>query len=325
MQSPVISGLRDAVCALLVLTAFASTAIAQTQTNAGVPGRGAGSFSVTAEHVTVSEGDIGFFRGHVGEVTYRALYLEFDYGLTDRLALTASLPTLSSNRYVGDDPHRTDWLIDDHGEELLDDGNYHTYWTDMGLSLRWAWRSTERFALTPFVGYYAPIRDYPLYGFSQPAPGQWRLDAGLNASGRIGAARRNMYWKAGFAYSYMDETRPTDAAARRVNRSRMTFELGWRITPRVSPYFLLLQTWAYNGYDITDFNPQGIFVSDEWYYHDQLAPWEQTYWAVGAGYQISDELGLSFGYGRTSKVEVGFFREPAVTFGVTYGFARRQR
>ena len=316
---------RALVC--LALAGCCSESYAQTQTSVGVPGRGAGSFSVTAEHVSVTEGKISqggetIYRNNAyGEIAYRNLFFEFDYGLTDRLALTATLP-LSSNRYSGTDPHRLDWLLYDHGEEPLDDGNYHTYWTDLGIGVRWAWRTSSRLAVTPFASFYTPTNNYPLYGLSQPARGQARLDMGLNASGRIGDPRLNLYWKAGYAFSYVEETKPIDAPPARVNRSRMMVEVGWRATPSIAPFLVFTNTQAHNAVDILEI--QGLYISDQWYYHDQILPWEQTSWTAGVGYQLNDRMGLSFGYSRSSKVEFGFFLEPAVSIGFSYGFARSE-
>jgi hypothetical protein len=312
-------GLRAPSVSLLILLVVGAVASAQEQGRAGVPGRGAGSFAVILDQVTITEADVGILRENIGRITSRALRFELDYGVTDRLAVTASLP-LSSNRYVGNNPHVPAWLVDDHGEEMIDDGDFHTYWADFGLGLRWSWRSTDRLALTPFVGYYTPSSDYPIYAYSQPGRGQSRIDAGLNASGRIGPPRRNLHWKAGYAYSFTEETRPADAPARRVNRSRLTLEMTWRATPLISPYFVVTDTWSHDGLDVLEFS--GIFVSDQWYYHDQLFPWEQTTWTVGVGYQLSDRLGLSLGYGRSDEVEFGFFHEPAVSIGLNYSFRR---
>lgn len=314
---------------ILVLLCVCSIAAAQTQTRAGVPGRGVGSFSVGFDYIEIEEveyGDLGPLLGALDLtgrfffIDARSLNFEFDYGLSDRLALTVSLPLNSSRAFSSSFPHDPSILVDDHGEELIDDGEYHTYWADLGLSLRWQSLSTERFALTPFVSYYTPSNDYPIYALAQPGRGQWRVDLGANASGRLGPPRLNLYWRAGYAYSYTEKVRPADAAARRVNRSRLTLELGWRATPRISPYLVITDTSTHDGLGILEFS--GIFVSDQWYYHDQLFPWEQTAWTVGAGYRLSDQFGLSFGYGRSADVDFGFFQEPALSFGLSYGFER---
>lgn len=321
MISPVRCGRRGrALVALMVLASLSPTVTAQTQRAVGVPGRGASAFGVTLQHVTITERELVVVRENFGKVTSRAAYFEFDYGLTERLALMTTLP-LKSIRYIGDYPHDPSLLANDHGEELLDDGHYHTNFGDLGLSLRWQWRSTDRVAITPFASYYTPSNDYPLYTETQAGRGQWRFDVGLNAEGRLGPPRLNMYWKAGYAFSYMEKTRPTDAPARRVNHSVLSAEFGWQATPLITPYLVLNYTRTHGGLQLTEFT--GLFVSDQFYYHDQLLPWEQTTWALGTSYQLSDRLGVRFSYGRSASVKFGHFYEPAVSIAFGYGFGRR--
>lgn len=309
---------RIPAVALLLLLLGSATATAQIQRNVSVPSRGAGSVGVTLQLVEMTERELIVVRENFGKVTSRAAYFEFDYGLTDRLALTATLP-LKSIRYTGSQPHDPTLLANDHGEVLLDDGQYHTNWGDFGLSLRWLWLNTDRLALTPFVGYYAPSNDYPLYTETQAGRGQRRFDVGLNAAGPLGPPRINMYWRAGYAYSHMEKVRPTDAPSRRVNRTTLSLEFGWQVTPLWTTYLALNDSRTLNGLQLPEFT--GIFVSDQFYYHDQLLPWEQTTWSVGANYSLSDRVGMTMSFGRSGPVEFGHFYEPAFSFGLSYGFS----
>jgi hypothetical protein len=308
-------GLRGS--AFLALAATATAVSGQSQTNVPVPPRGAGSFGMTYQQIDISERELIVLRENFGEVTLRGIYFEFDYGLTDRLAMTLTLP-LKSNRYVGDKPHDPTLLANDHGEEFLDNGDYHTNWGDFGVDFRWQWRATDRFAITPFMGYYTPSNDYPLFTETQAGRAQWRVDVGFNMAGRLGPPARNLYWQTGYAFSYVEKTRPTDAEAMRVNRSEASFEVGWSATPRFQPYLTLAYYVTHGGLELPEFT--GLFVSDQFYYHDQLLPWEQKTWAVGARYNLSALSGLSMSYGRSSDVEFGHFYEPAVSFSFNRSF-----
>jgi len=322
MGVPVEAMRRQCTIAVTMLLLYSAAATAQTQRYVSVPGRGAGSYGVTLQLVEMTERELIVVRENFGKVTSRSAYFEFDYGLTDRLALTATIP-LKSIRYTGSQPHDPSLLANDHGEVLLDDGQFHTNWGDVGASLRWLWLDSERIALTPFVGYYTPSNDYPLYTETQAGRGQWQLDVGLNAAGPLGPRRLNMYWRAGFAYSYMEKVRPTDAPSRRVNRTTLSAEFGWQVTPLLTTYLALNDSRALNGLQLPEFvNP---LVSDQFYYHDQLLPWEQTTWSFGANYSLSDRMGMTMSYGRSGPVEFGHFYEPAISFGVTYGFSSLRR
>ncbi|MGH8029473.1 MAG: hypothetical protein ACREO3_06020 [Arenimonas sp.] len=208
--------------------ALAAPVAAQTQTSAGVPGRGEGVVGATFVYARISERTVPEIAGgglaEFGEVTLRTAWLHADYGLTDRLAISAWVP-FKSNRYSGNFPHdpRVD-LDDNHGEDFLDDGRYHGSWGDWGVGLRWQWLA-EPVVITPLVSFHHPMRDYPLYTETQAGTGQWRLDVGANFAGRFPRRLRNLTWEAGYAYSYMERTEPDDAPARRVNHGVLSLGL----------------------------------------------------------------------------------------------------
>lgn len=310
---------RCAAVALLV--AATSQSNAQTQQSVGVPARGTGTMGVTVQHITITERDLTILRQEFGEITLRSAYFELDYGLTDRLALTVTLP-YKSNRYVGDQPHDPRLLLDDHGEDFLDDGEYHSNWGDAGVNLRWLWRS-DPIAVTPFVGYYRPASNYPLFTETQAGTGQWRVDVGLNAGGRLGPPTRNLFWQAGFAYSYMEKTHPSDAPARRANHSLLNVELDWMATPRLTTYLTLTRLTPHNALEFVDV-VSGGFSTDLFYWHDRLLPWEYTTWALGMSYQASEALMLLASYGRTQTISFGHIYDPALTFGISRSFTSRR-
>jgi hypothetical protein len=321
MRAAILSCRVARTVAALTVATFGICAIAQTQDKLGVPARGTGTMGVSVQHITITERDLTIVRQEFGEITLRAAYFELDYGLTDRLALDVTLP-YKSNRYVGDQPHDPRLLLDDHGEEFLDDGQYHSNWGDFGVNLRWLWRS-DPIAVTPFVGYYRPASNYPLFTETQAGTGQWRVDVGVNVGGRLGQPTRNLFWQAGFAYSYMEKTYPSDAPARRVNHSLISAEIDWMATPRITAFLALTRLTPHNALEFVDFLP-GIFTSDLFYYHDRLLPWEYTTWAAGMSYEASEQLSLSLSYGRTQSISFGHLYEPAVTLGISRSFATKR-
>jgi hypothetical protein len=309
------------VVAAVAVAGASLAAFAQTQGKLGVPARGTGTMGVSIQHLTITERDLTILREEFGEITLRAAYFELDYGLTDRLALELTLP-YKSNRYVGNQPHDPRLLLDDHGEQFLDDGKYRGNWGDFGVNLRWLWR-TDPIAVTPFIGYYRPASNYPLFTETQAGTGQWRVDAGVNVGGRLGAPTRNLFWQAGFAYSYMEKTRPSDAPARRANHSLLNVELDWMATPRLTTYLALTRLTPHNALEFVDFLP-GIPSSDLFYWHDRLLPWEHTTWALGMSYEVSEPLALSVSYGGTQSISFGHLFEPALTFGISRSFSTKR-
>jgi hypothetical protein len=310
-----------AVRTLLIVLIGCSSAQAQ-QTSIGVPAKGHGSVAIALQHSVVNRialpGAPGGGYLEIGEKTLRSTTLELDYGLTDRLALTASIPFMS-NRYTGGFPHDPRRLEDPHGEGFLDDGEFHSGWSDWGLGLRWLWR-TDPVAITPFVSYHRPSHDYPIFTGTAFGTRQWRVDLGVNAGARVPGPIRNLYLQAGYAYSYTEPTKPNGSTSSyRVNHSVLSLELGYLVTPRLSTSL----GWRYRKTHgaLTfpqDFNPP--FTDDLYYYHDRLFPLEQSVLSVGVGYQLNDRYSLSVGYGRTLRVAFGHDIKRALSVGLVRGF-----
>lgn len=295
---------------------------AQNSFNVGVPARGTGSVGISLQRVdasirvSVPASQGGGFR-ETGEVSLRSATVEFDYGLTDRLALSASLP-FRSNRYTGSTPHNPALLDFDHGERLQDDGRYHSNFADWGVGLRYLWR-TGPVAITPFVAAHWPSSDYPIFTLAAAGTQQWSVDTGINLGGAVPGPWRNLYWQLGYAYTYVEKTRPIDLPSHRVNRSVVNVELGYLIDPQWS----VRATWRYRRTHDgltppTDFNFN--FRNDLWYYHDQLFPLEQSVLQIGLGYRVNDHYAVSASVGRTAHVSFGSDISRAVTVGVSRNF-----
>jgi hypothetical protein len=310
--------LRRAVvpAVLVAILAMTPAVTAQTQTEVGVPGRGRGWFSTTLQYGTIHERTAPSIAGggleEFGKITLRSVLLELDYGLSDRLAVNVLLP-YRSNRYEGDFPHDPRLLENDHGQRFLDDGHYHSEWADWGVGLRYQ-ALLEPLVITPFVSFYAPTHEYPYYTETQAGSLQWRLDLGLNAGDRFG--RSNVYWEAGYAYSYMEATKPEGFPERRVNHGTLHVELGWLATPELTARTVVTYLHTYNGLTFTDdFNPP--FTDDLFYYHDRLFKWGGTFASVGVDYRINDIWSVSADFGRTVQLDWGNKIDHAYSLALT--------
>ena len=306
---------RGAALACLLIVATAGEA--QTQTSIGVPAKGHGSVASTFQYIAIEERNTGFGVERFGRIDLRSLYFSLDYGLTDRLALSLWMP-FKSNRYRGDFPHDPRLLLDPRGERFLDDGDWHSSWGDWGAGLRWQWLA-KPVAVTPFVSFHHPSRRYPYFTETQAGTRQWRLDLGVNAGGRVGVPRWNMYWEAGVAYSVMEKTRPRGFAARRVNHSMVHVTVGKLLSPRSRVHATLSRRDTFNALDFPgEFNPP--FVDDLFYWHDQLLPWEYTTASLGYERALGTRYQLLVSYGRTVELRFGHRYDHAVTVGLQRAF-----
>jgi hypothetical protein len=170
---------------VLIALQFASTEIANCQ--AWTSSKGTGSFSFSyindlsnkdyfghGEHFIITPVDVtspdgtfypaGTKLDQFGEVRTQGAYFDFAYSITDKLAVTGSIPYFSVKYTVSNDatnaffvPHRFP-----DGSIQLDDGRYHGSFADIGVRVRYNITSNPLF-ITPFIEYNGPSHDYLFY------------------------------------------------------------------------------------------------------------------------------------------------------------------
>ena len=288
----------------------------QVHAQAWVPGKGHGQVWVNYQTIKISKrsnslGDTQEF----GEIIDRGLYLNLDYGLTDRLAVNAILP-YGSNRYRGDKPHDPKIFFPDlHGQRLIDDGDFHGGWADWAVGLRYQLPS-KTWLVTPFVSYSQPSHDYVFFAHSQLGTHQWRLQAGASVTRPIAPPWQNLYWQARYAYSYMQPK-----FNRRVNHAVLALELGYRITPNLSAHLQVEQQWSYNGIDGPQGfrNPDGSLNRPLFLYHEALSGVKYTKASIGAGYQVNDRYVVFADFGKSLRAT----NTDRIDFAINLGVSRR--
>ena len=82
----------------------------------------------------------------------RTVFLNFDYGLSDRVALTVGLP-YKAGKFEGPGGHDPHTLYNDHGFDSIDDGDFHSGWQDWRIALRYQMRAAPAWHITPFVAF----------------------------------------------------------------------------------------------------------------------------------------------------------------------------
>ena len=164
------------ILAVLALAAFASPALAQ-NADAWVPAKGHGTMSIAYQHLFVRYHTFADGTKDVpGTIRNRDLFFDFDYGVTDRLALTVGAAYKSDKYEFRKGSHDPGTLDDDHGQQFIDDGRYHGSWQDWSIALRYQWLD-KPFLVTPFIAYGRPLRDY------SPRRGQWGSVIGVQPNG----------------------------------------------------------------------------------------------------------------------------------------------
>lgn len=274
--------------------------------SAEVPGAGHGTTYLAWQNLYIGyHVDSQGHRARPG--TIRGLTAQFgvDYGLTDRLALNVEIP-YKSNVYYGM-PHKH--IEDNHDEQFIDDGQYHSGWGDGSIGLRYRWIS-EAWELTPFVTWGQPLRDYPTYAHAAVGTGQSRLTLGVAATAPL--PFRNWYFVGNAGYTIAQKV-----DRRRVNHALVNLGANWLAAPGLTAHAQVTFRKSFNGLDFPDDYPPGV-DEETFYHHDQNL--RDDYINVGGGlsYEVGSRYSVFAEVGRTVWGE----NTHLINYVVTVGLAR---
>lgn len=268
---------------------------------AAAPGQSAwlplnGESSVTFTFQTLDYG--GHFDEHGtrldGAVPSRALVgiLEFEHGLTDKLALRARLPYVAS-RFTGDHDEPVTAFLNERYEEFrhthphlqvtsLDTGAYYATFQDFGFTLRYNVLDGV-VAVTPAIGLTIPSHDYRTVGEAAPGQNRRALHLGVNVGALLYPMLPRAYVHGRYTYSFVQPL-----AGVSLDRSNVEFEMGYAVTPRLSAR--AMANWLHTHGGV----PFSVAYEDVEFYlvHDRLLA--SRYWHLGAGatFAITDSLEL---------------------------------
>lgn len=311
------------LAAAIFLLAGASAASAQT---AWTPVKHEANLSIVFQQITF-EGH--FWRDgtkHEGDIPSRAsvAILQYDYGLTDKLTVTARLPYVASNFTVTDDPANIEFreFVDQvqrntpGGEAFrsLDTGEYYATFQDFGFALRY--NALDRgLVVTPLIGVTIPSHDYRTVGEAAPGPNRLALHTGINVGRLLDPFLPNMYVHARYTYSFVQPLLDVS-----LNRSNAEFEVGYALSPLVSVRALSAWSQVHGGlsyddaFNAIETNPF-LFLD-----HDRLLG--GRYWHLGGGATVAltdsidfDAAFLRFIAGADTHYGVG------LTIGATWRFS----
>jgi hypothetical protein len=228
---------------------------------AWTPPQGEGYASVTFEDMFVKDHFLSSgARIDIGHIRTVSLVESIQYGITDQLGASLSLPVMAS-KYWGPDPHQMP----------IDDGNYHGGTQDFRIGLQYNVRQRRRpAALTPFVTVIIPSRDYIYYAHSAVGTHQPELDLGLAAGGRLERWLPNAYYQAAYSFGIVGVVTGV-----RPNRNHMSLEGGYLVGRHLTLRALADSQITEGGFNIPQDFPQRndwpLVADDRWRHHDQSA------------------------------------------------------
>jgi hypothetical protein len=272
---------------------------------AWVPPRGEGTVSLTYQNYDV----IGHFdsqgrKNTNGGTRTQALLTELDYGVTDTIGFSVSLPFIAS-KYTGPPSYFVGPFETFPGP--LDDGSYHAAFQDLRVEARRMFL-TGPLAVTPFIGGLFPTHDYQTVGEAVPGRHRRELQLGASASARLDPFLGDGSVHVQYMY----------AAAERVNnfpytRSNIDFEGDHAVASRVTLRGLVHLQISHKGPTLKE-------LEADWVNHDRfIAP---NYLELGGGPSVSltksaDVYAL---WVTTVSGSNGAHREQTLAVGVSWTF-----
>jgi hypothetical protein len=233
--------------------------------------------------------------GAVPSRAYVAL-AEFEYALTDRVALTARLPYIAS-KFTGDHDEPVTAFLRERYEQFrvthpevsgssLDTGEYYATFQDFNFTLRYN-VTDQGLVITPVIGVTIPSHHYRTIGEAAPGQDRRALHIGINAGRLLDPILPNAYVHGRYTYSFVESLLGID-----LDRSAAELDVGYAITPIVSARALVTWSRTHGGIRFSEsFDDAFLFLA-----HDRLLA--SRYWHVGVGGTVSltDNVDLDGGW-----------------------------
>jgi hypothetical protein len=278
---------------------------------AWVPNKGEGEFSVVYQniytHDHLDKDSRPFDAGHVRVL---AVVQSVDFGLTDKLAVSAALP-VESGKYDGNFPHTLP----------IDNGNYHGGVGDFHLAVRYQLRE-HPLTITPFIAVSFPTVPYQHFAHSAIGSDMWEVGLGFSAGRRLDPWLPHAYLQT--RYTFVITQRETIRSYNlrvRPNHSRMDAELGYFLTRRWSVRGLASAQVTHSGLDTSDFPPSIQLATNElWRHHDQISAMHYLNAGVGVDVSMTRSLDAFVTFEKTAWGENTHALNAGITAGVSWSF-----
>jgi hypothetical protein len=234
--------------------------------------------------------------------------LGVEYSLTDRLAISASLPYTAARFCCNPSPNfpRTG----------INDGHYHGAWQDYHFDVRYN-VLTQPLVVTPFLAFVVPSHHYQT--FLAEAVGRDLREAhiGVNVGRRFDPLFTNAYFDSHIGYVFSEK-----ALGISTNRTEANLAVGYFVTPRFSARLIGAYQKTEGG--LTSDDIFGGQLSPELQLgHDRLV--RNNYFRAGlvGSFSISPKTELYAGYVRTmwgTDTHYGY----GVSLGISRSFPREK-
>jgi hypothetical protein len=270
---------------------------------AWLPAKGEGSVSFTYSNMYVRNhvSSKGVKNPDAGQIRTHTFFTSVEYGITDRVAVSADLAYIAS-KFTNGVPHGPD-----------DTGSYHPTFQDAHIELRYN-ALNRRLVVTPFIGTTIPTHDYETRGHSAVGRGFHELEIGVNVGRQFESVLPDVYLHGRYSYTVQPRFEGLN-----LNRSNADWEVGWIATRSLSLRFIGTLQKTHGGLT-TPLDREHLDDHVE-EFHDRLTRSNRVLLGGGAGFSVNRSFGihtyyLTTVYGRSTHAPGGF------AIGVSWRFSR---
>ena len=257
------------------------------------------------------------------------LMLSGEYTFADKWTVHAALPYVRK-RFVsevpwGGDPHNPNdpWWIDfvPPDKRFIDDGNYHGGFQDLSVTVSYVATDGGPLTLAPYIGYGAPVDNYPFYAKAAIGANLWKIPVGA----RFSYIPHFDDWYVSGNVAYVFSEQPLGV---NVDYLSAHLAVGYWFRPNFSANVFAGLKYIFDGlvmpWDFTD-DPTysdypDAFDTEEWYNHDRLIRHRNLNVGIGFDYFLSRKYRLSGSWYTGVWTEQSNEPSDAFTLGVTRFF-----
>jgi len=299
---------RAATAALASAIVLAGAELARAQ--AFMPPKGEGTVSLVAQDALVRKHLVNFTAYDRGHMRWQSLIVDATYGVSDRVAVSVSVPYVRS-KYYGPFPHQR--RPDDPDYRVSpDDGAYHSTLQDFHFAVRYGLKR-DGLMITPYAGTIQPSHDYEYFAHSAVGRNLRQLEVGTYVARVLDPILPGAFVQARIAQAFLPSVLDIGRS-----QTHLDVEWGYFVTPSVRVYGLSAGQVTHGGVDISPASRDWPYPL--WSHHDQIGRENFLNLGAGAAVDLSDSIAV-FGTGlRTVGGRNTHAMDYSFSLGVTYTF-----
>ena len=278
---------------------------------AWLPAKGEGYVSTIYTNVFVDKHYLLTTRYDLGRIDSNTFLFDATYGVTDRLAVSVTLPLVLS-RYTGNRPHPGTQTT------VMDDGTWHSTFQDFRFSVRYN-VIRGRVTITPFVGGGLPSHDYEYWAHSAAGRRLREVQAGVSAARLLDEITPGLFVQGRYSFAF-----PQRVLDVRPQRSNSDLELGYFISTSLRVFALAAAQLTHDGIDIPPNAPE-VLTAPQRQHHDQIGRENFLTLGVGAAIDVSESIALFGAFLKQAAGRNSHELDRAISLGITWSFRRTQQ